>query len=158
MFLRTIQIFFFLDSEGLCNKKKSMRHWPPEHETGALHICPRRAEEIHSLKLKDACGCSSLLGECSGTKPSVWSKDVLGTADFFIGAANVACIGNRFTFISLDFPWGPLRCFISSILRVRKRNNSLLIEFLGTGCESSGSVCSTSVIIAIAFILLDAVT
>lgn len=83
---------------------------------------------------------------------------MLGTADFFIGAANVACIGNRFTFISLDFPWGPLRCFISRILRVRMRNNSLLIEFLGTGCESSGSVCSTSIVIAIAFILLDAVT
>jgi len=83
---------------------------------------------------------------------------VLGTADFFIGAANVACIGNRFTFISLDFPWGPLRCFISRILRVRKRNNSLLIEFLRTGCESSGSVCSTTVIIDAALVLLDTVT
>jgi hypothetical protein len=56
------------------------------------------------MKLKDAFECSSLLGECSRTKPFVWSKDVLGAADFFIGAENVACIGNRFTFISLDFP------------------------------------------------------
>lgn len=83
---------------------------------------------------------------------------MLGTADFFIGAANVACIGNRFTFISLDFPWGPLRCFISRILRVHKRNNSLLIEFLRTGCEGSGPACSTTVVIAVALILLDAVT
>jgi hypothetical protein len=62
------------------------------------------AEGINFLKVKDTCGCSSLLRERSRTKQFVWSKDVLGTADFFIGGANVACIGNRFTFISLDFP------------------------------------------------------
>lgn len=67
---------------------------------------------------------------------------MLGTADFFIGAANVACIGNKFTFISLDFPWGPLRCFSSRILRVRERNNSLLIEFSVQGVKAAGmSLC-----------------